>query len=406
MKRLVVSLCALFFFLLVSCGVSDQDQKSSDGSITSENDVDVKTELNLAPLVALKTVGVDSKHFWSGGPVSHSNGKDLVKRVKLAEASGFSHVRLQLCADWILDLWCKGLHQSKPQVIKTVRKLINETDLHIVLVFYGYRATKGPKGKIVTKLSAALEDDAEVQQKFIDTWGEFAKQFSDIKPNRLSFNLLNEPEFELPNISNRKLEKWESLAIKTIKEIRKHSPDRVIIYEGIGKSAFDSRHTVTKKTNYDISEIIRPLPFPNIVYGFHPYEPYEFTQQARYRGHASGKPFSKYHENIIRSAAARLRSWAIKNQVPVMISETGCISYTDGKTEGPANPDDCGKWASILKEEYLDHGIGVTYHALEKEKTIFKRQPKDACDKRKQCWYWLPTKLEVNEHLLRGFGLN
>lgn len=403
---LVKSFLAFVFLLLVSCGVEEQHQKPLNEPVTAENNVETKAELRLAPLAALQTVGVDTKHFWTGGPVRHLEGENLLKRIKLVEDVGFSHIKLQLCADWVLDLWCRNFHQSKPQVIKTVRKLINETDLHVILVFYGYKGTKNPNGRYVTTLGSELEYDADTRKKFIDTWGEFAKQFADVESNRLSFNLLNEPEFEFPNISSSKLKKWESLAIETVQEIRKHSPNRVIIYEGIGKSSFDARHTVTKQINYDISEIIRPLPFPNVVYGFHPYEPYEFTQQAKYRGHASGKPFSKYHANVIRSSAKRLRSWAIKHQVPVMISETGCISYTDGKTEGPANPDDCGKWASILKEEYLNYGIGVTYHALEKEKTIFNRQPKDACDKRKQCWYWLPRKLEVNEHLLKGFGLN
>ena len=127
-------------------------------------------------------------------------------------------------------------------------------------------------GKNTSKLQTSLEKKETTQQAFAEAWTFLADSFKYIERDRLSFNLLNEPEFELPAPSSSKRDKWLTIASNAIEEIRAISPDRVIILEGIGKSLFANR----KQTRYrhsSVNNLIRPIPYEDIVYGFHNYEP-------------------------------------------------------------------------------------------------------------------------------------
>ncbi len=100
-------------------------------------------------------------------------------------------------------------------------------------------------------------------------------------------------------------------------------------------------------------------------------------------------------QKMVFSDAQRAIKWANKHKVPVMLTETGCIGYLDGK-EGPKSNDDCGKFAADIQKHYIENGVGVTWWALEKEKTIYDR----TCEK--DCW--MPSKLtpKVINRLLRN----
>ena len=188
------------------------------------------------------------------------------------------------------------------------------------------------------------------------------------------------------------------IASNAVKAIRAISPDRVIILEGIGKSLFANR----KKTRYrhsSVNNLVKPIPYEDIVYGFHNYEPDKFLQQAKYRSGFVGNPHTEAVTKAVKKDAARLTKWANENKVPVILSETGCIGYVDGKTEGPRNREDCGLFARDVYDSYVASGVPVTWWALEKEKTIYERDR--ATDK-----VWMPAKRVPDKYIFRGFRLN
>lgn len=347
------------------------------------------------PVQGLEGVGINTIALWSG-VTRISSPQQFIDHIRPMEDFGFSHIVLISCLDWIIELSCKkGI--NKARIMEFVKAAINETNLHIVLSLKAYDQKK-IDGKNTSKFQTALESDPAVEIKFVDAWKSIALELQHIPKERLSFNILNEPEFELPKVSNRKRTNWLNIASKTIKGIREVSPDRVIIVEGIGKSLFASR----KKSKYkysSIEQLIRPLNYSNLIYGFHNYEPNEFNQQASYRSGVFGKPHTKMVTTSVKKDAARLLKWSVKHKVPVILSETGCIGYYDGKTEGPKNPDDCGKFASDVYSAYVENGIPITWWALEKEKTIYLRdRPTDK--------YWLPKKLIPDPSLFTGLKLN
>lgn len=356
--------------------------------------VKVKTSI---PISGLTGVGINSMALWSGASEVRTAEK-LVSHLSPLETYGFSHVVLVVCADWIIEGYCrkgfKGL--TKERIVAFTKAVVEKTNLHVVLSLKAYDQKK-ISGKNTSKLQTSLEKKETTQQAFAEAWTFLADSFKHIERDRLSFNLLNEPEFELPAPSSSKRDKWLTIASNAIEEIRAISPDRVIILEGIGKSLFANR----KQTRYrhsSVNNLIRPIPYEDIVYGFHNYEPDKFLQQAKYRSGVVGNPHTEAVTKAVIKDAARLTEWANRNNVPVILSETGCIGYVDGKTEGPKNPEDCGLFARDIYDTYVTNGVPVTWWALEKEKTIYVRDA--SSDK-----VWMPRERIPDEAIFSGFRL-
>lgn len=380
--------------LLVVLSCTVMSAQAANWNSGKAKPVKVKTSI---PISGLTGVGINSMALWSGASEVRTAEK-LVSHLSPLETYGFSHVVLVVCADWIIEGYCrkgfKGL--TKERIVAFTKAVVEKTNLHVVLSLKAYDQKK-ISGKNTSKLQMSLEKKETTQQAFAEAWTFLADSFKHIERDRLSFNLLNEPEFELPAPSSSKRDKWLTIASNAIEEIRAISPDRVIILEGIGKSLFANR----KQTRYrhsSVNNLIRPIPYEDIVYGFHNYEPDKFLQQAKYRSGVVGNPHTEAVTKAVIKDAARLTEWANKNNVPVILSETGCIGYVDGKTEGPKNPEDCGLFARDIYDTYVTNGVPVTWWALEKEKTIYVRDA--SSDK-----VWMPRERIPDEAIFSGFRL-
>ena len=90
----------------------------------------------------------------------------------------------------------------------------------------------------------------------------------------------------------------------------------------------------------------------------------------------------------VKKDASKISNWAKDKNVPVIMSEVGCIGYVDGKTEGPKNPEDCGKYAQDLYKFYVLNNIPITWWALEKEKTIYTNKDKFEYLSLLHCNFW------------------
>ena len=103
-----------------------------------------------------------------------------------------------------------------------------------------------------------LLDNSELQKRFIALWVAVEKRYSGNK--LVAFELLNE-------VVNVDPKKWNDLAEKTLKSIRKLNPSRKVI---IGSTSWNSVSTLKDLRLYDDE---------NVIYTFHFYEPFEFTHQ-------------------------------------------------------------------------------------------------------------------------------
>jgi endoglucanase len=77
-----------------------------------------------------------------------------------------------------------------------------------------------------------LWKDETAQEAFIHHWSFIARRYKGISSTHLSFNLINEPPFPDPQIMS--VEDHNSLIKRTITEIRKIDPERLIMIDGLG----------------------------------------------------------------------------------------------------------------------------------------------------------------------------
>jgi aryl-phospho-beta-D-glucosidase BglC (GH1 family) len=100
-----------------------------------------------------------------------------------------------------------------------------------------------------------LWTDSIAQKAFVNHWLMFANRYKDISPERLSFNLVNEPN----NVSE---EVYVSIMKKAIDAIHKITPNRVIFVDGLG---------------YGRGLLLSLKDEPNIAQAIHSYDPFTLT---------------------------------------------------------------------------------------------------------------------------------
>lgn len=108
--------------------------------------------------------------------------------------------------------------------------------------------------------SAGFFDNKELQDRFIQTWDRLSSRFSK-DSDIVMFEMLNEvTDFAVAD-------KWNEIALRCIKTIRKNAPTAKILYGGVGYSAITAVKLLAMPTD------------ENIVYNIHCYEPLIFTHQ-------------------------------------------------------------------------------------------------------------------------------
>jgi len=106
--------------------------------------------------------------------------------------------------------------------------------------------------------AVSLLDSTALQERFIGLWQEFEHRFTH-RPTVI-FELLNE-------VRDEPAEKWNDLAERTVRALRRMNPTRILIMGGTHWNSPD--------------ELYRMQLFEdeNILYTFHTYDPFEFTHQ-------------------------------------------------------------------------------------------------------------------------------
>jgi hypothetical protein len=110
--------------------------------------------------------------------------------------------------------------------------------------------------------------------RFVALWGKLAAHYANRDPDRVFFEILNEPE-----IADAR---WAGIQQRAAVAIREVAPHNTIIAAGGNYS--------------DIQNLLalHPLADGNVIYNFHFYDPHEFTHQ----GAGWGVPWWKYLHNI------------------------------------------------------------------------------------------------------------
>ncbi len=121
----------------------------------------------------------------------------------------------------------------------------------------------------------AMRTDNNAVDRFVMLWRKLAAHYADRDPERVFFEILNEPE---QNDSYR----WAGIQARVAAAIREAAPHNTIIATGPNYS--------------DIVDLLamHPLADGNVIYNFHFYDPHEFTHQ----GAGWGVPWWSYEHGI------------------------------------------------------------------------------------------------------------
>ena len=126
-----------------------------------------------------------------------------------------------------------------------------------------------------TTSSSAWAPSDQAVERFTSIWRRLAAHYADRDPNRVFFEILNEPEIH-------DAYRWAGIQTRVAAAIREEAPHHTIIAAGAKWS--------------DIWDLlaIEPLADGNVIYNFHFYEPHEFTHQ----GATWSTPWFSYEHGI------------------------------------------------------------------------------------------------------------
>jgi endoglucanase len=247
--------------------------------------------------------------------------------IALMHSMGFDHIRLSIDGDELLrDASPNGLNAVFVTELDTTVNTMLKDGLRVIVDVH-------PSDKFKHQLRT---EDAAVL-RFCALWTALAGHYAQTDPDRVFFEVLNEPEFE-------NAQRWATVQTHAIAAIRQAAPHHTIIATAQRYSGLTDLLT------------LEPVADTNVIYTFHDYEPFPFTHQGagwtmEQVKPLRGVPYPSSPENIApvvsqeqklidqhwintygldRWDATRIRSevnfagkWAALHHVPVYCGEFG-----------------------------------------------------------------------------------
>ena len=186
-------------------------------------------------------------------------------------------------------------------------------DIAFGISFKGHMPVGGwdAKGIRQSILYKRIEDSQDIQKEYIKWWRFVANEFKDT--DRVAFTIMNEPQWH-KKINGKK--KWRKLSLDVIDAIRKISPNRWIILEGINKSLIGRDWSVTGVMG-------KALERDKIIYGFHYYLSNDAGPESENNPKVVVKKINKNEYSNARKALKSVIKYGKQYNVPVSITEFG-----------------------------------------------------------------------------------
>jgi len=274
--------------------------------------------------------------------------------IALIKSAGFDHVRLSVNPQPMMDAASRsGGTAEYFGYLDSAVKMTLDAGLAVELDTH-------PESDFKARL--AKED--EFVERFADFWRMVAQHYSSYDPERVFFEILNEPEMRDPY-------RWYGVEAKLAAAIREGAPRHTILAAG------------AKWDDDDDMVFLEPLRDPNVIYVFHFYEPHVFTHQgatwgAFYWHWLKGLHYPSSPENAAQVAATvpdavhrldvirygldhwdasrveaeinQAADWGQRNGVPLVCNEFGVYRHAD--------PEDRVAWIKDVRTALERHGIG------------------------------------------------
>jgi endoglucanase len=291
--------------------------------------------------------GYTKEHF-----ESWTTEEDIV----LIKGMGFDHVRVSVNPQ---PFWHENnadeMNAEYLGYLDAAVKMILAQDLAVILDIH-------PEGEF----KANLAKDEFVEQ-FADFWRALARHYASLPPEKVFFEILNEPEM-------RDRYRWGGIQAHVAVAIREGAPGHTIIVGG------------ARWADDDDLVFMEPLLDGNVIYNFHYYEPHLFTHQGATWGEnywhelkevpypsspenvqaAAGRVADAVHRlEVVRYGAGRwnaaridaeisqVEAWAKRWNVPVTCNEFGVYRKA-------AKAEERAAWLSDVRTALEKRGMGWT----------------------------------------------
>ena len=287
----------------------------------------------------------------------HFETWNTAQDIALIKAMGFDHVRLSVNPQPMFR--GKQADQIPTEYLKYLDaavKMIVDQGLAVMIDAH-------PDSDFKDKLAA----DNDFVEQFADFWRGLAQHYSNLDPDLVFFEVLNEPE-------GRDGYRWSGIQSRLAVAIREGAPRQTIIVAG------------ARWSDDDDLLFIEPLRDPNIIYNFHFYSPHVFTHQGatwgeNYWHFVKGLPYPSNAENVLEAAAgvpdpakklqvARygMDQWngarmdAEFDQVAAWGKRWGIVLVCNefGAYRKAVKAEDRAAWISDVRKSLEKHGIGWT----------------------------------------------
>ena len=333
----------IFVFAFLMAFVSAMQAQSS--SVPSSRWAHLQHGVNLSAWFAqvYDPKGYTKEHF-----ESWTNSADIA----LIKSAGFDHVRLSVNPQPIIDASRRGESEQYFGSLDAAMKMIMDAGLAVELDMH-------PDSDFKERLN-----QNDFVERFADFWRTVAKRYSSYDPERVFFEILNEPEMHDPY-------RWYGVETKLAAAIRQAAPANTILAPG---ASWDDDNDLL---------FLEPLRDANVIYVFHFYEPHIFTHQGATWGAfywhwlkdlhypsdpknaaevSAAIPEAAHRLDVIRYGqdhwdASRIEAeinavadWAKQNGVPVVCNEFGVFRHTQ--------PQDRNAWIRDTRVSLEKHNIG------------------------------------------------
>ena len=171
--------------------------------------------------------------------------------IALMAKMGFDNVRLSIDAT-PLEGWPHGKDGLNAEFLGRLDKAVDSMLAEGLAVTVDVHPEESYKEKVRTTSDGV--------DRFTMLWRRLAAHYATRDPERVFFEVMNEPEVSDPY-------RWAGIQARAAAAIREAAPKNTIIATGPNYSGIADLLTQ------------QPLGDPNIIYNFHFYEPHEFTHQ-------------------------------------------------------------------------------------------------------------------------------
>lgn len=159
--------------------------------------------------------------------------------------------------------------------------------------------------------------DADLRTSIQDNWVKLAKRYRG-RVGIAGYDLINEP---VPQVWFDPNGAWNTFSSRLIEAIRKYDPDHVIVVE-----PHDWGHAEGMVN-------LKPLPYANLVYSFHFYEPYKMTHQGLYDNRdVIAYPNADWNKARLSKMMEPARVFATKYRVPILVGEFSIVRWAPGNS--------------------------------------------------------------------------